>query len=584
MVTENKVVIFHLTRRASTLAGKLKGLYRDLETVRFTRRAVEEAWRQSGTLVFIMASGIVVRTIAPLLRDKRSDPAVVVVDEDGRFAVSLLSGHLGGANERAREIAAFIGGEAVITTASDRSGLASIDLFARDHDLVIEDWKALPRMAARLVDRGTLAVYNEEGIGLPPGLVPVSDPAVADLVITPRTGVGHSGALILRPRTLVAGLGCNRGTPREEIEEEVRCVLRDHGLAFSSLKAIATIDVKAGEPGIAAFATDHGLPVMAYCAGELNGVKGVAPSEAALKATGARAVAEPAAILGAGTGTLLVGKQKRGNVTVAVAQSQSGPAGAEKRVRTAGRISVVGTGPGHREHMTPCAQEAIRQADVIVGYSAYVGLIHDMVAGKEVFETGMTREAQRCEKAVEWALQGKTVAVISGGDPGIYAMAGLVFQILRKQGRPSGQPPVEVIPGISALSACAARLGAPLMHDFASISLSDRLTPWDLIERRIDAAAMADFVIVLYNPKSRGRSGQIRRAREIISKHRSGETPVGIVRAAMREGEKVVITDLKGMLENEVDMQTTVIIGNSRTFCWDGRMITPRGYERKAAL
>jgi precorrin-3B C17-methyltransferase len=160
-------------------------------------------------------------------------------------------------------------------------------------------------------------------------------------------------------------------------------------------------------------------------------------------------------------------------------------------------------------------------------------------------------------------------------------MAGLVFQILKEQDGHSRLPSVEIIPGISALNACAARLGAPLMHDFASISLSDRLTPWELIEKRIDAAAMADFVIVLYNPKSRGRANHVDRARKILLRHRPSVTPVGIVSGAMRKNEKIVITDLGRMLDGEIDMQTTVIIGNSRTFVWNNRMVTPRGYERK---
>ena len=297
-------------------------------------------------------------------------------------------------------------------------------------------------------------------------------------------------------------------------------------------------------------------------------------------------MAEPAALLGAGAERLLVEKQKIGNVTVAAAEIRGQTVlGAQReeqdRPEPMGRIYVVGTGPGNIEHITPYAQRAIRVSDVIVGYSTYVELIRDMIIDKEVFKTGMTREIERCRKAVELALGGKSVAVISGGDPGIYAMAGLVFQLLKEEGRQPPLPLVEVIPGISALNACAARLGAPLMHDFASISLSDRLTPWSIIENRINAAAMADFVIIFYNPRSKGRAGHINKARKLILKHCSPETPVGIVKGAMRDGEKIIITDLDKMLDYEIDMQTTVIIGNSRTFLWNDRMITPRGYEKK---
>lgn len=210
----------------------------------------------------------------------------------------------------------------------------------------------------------------------------------------------------------------------------------------------------------------------------------------------------------------------------------------------------------------------------------------------------MRQEVDRCAKAVELAEAGKRVAVICSGDPGIYAMAGLVFEILRNQQlavssqrlnpsvpfitkRGDESVTVEVIPGIPALSACAARLGAPLMHDFASISLSDLLTPWKIIEKRLEAAASADFVIVIYNPKSKGRQEHIRNARDIILQFRPPRTPVGIVRAATRTSEKKIISNLENMLDHEIDMQSTVIVGNSQTFTWMDWMITPRGYENK---
>ena len=276
-----------------------------------------------------------------------------------------------------------------------------------------------------------------------------------------------------------------------------------------------------------------------------------------------------------------------------------------------GKVYIVGTGPGNIDHITPAARKAISKSDVIVGYGTYLDLIRELLQDKEVLSTGMTQEVDRCRKAVELAYGGKTVAVISGGDPGVYAMAGLVFEILRSQeagdtlhsrehsstlgagrsqeaGGKNSAPrsqhselSVEVIPGISALNASASRLGAPLMHDFACISLSDRLTPWDMIEKRLEAAAAADFVIVLYNPRSKGRANHVNKAREIILKHRSSTTVVGIVKGAMRENETIMVTDLHTMKDEDIDMQTTVIIGNSKTFAWNNLMITPRGYENK---
>ncbi len=217
-----------------------------------------------------------------------------------------------------------------------------------------------------------------------------------------------------------------------------------------------------------------------------------------------------------------------------------------------------------------------------------------MIRDKDIMSSGMRQEVDRCSKAVELARPGKKVAVICSGDPGIYAMAGLVFEILKNQGagcRGQGaghgtrntdrMPAIEVVPGIPALGSCAARLGAPLMHDFASISLSDLLTPWELIEKRIEAAASADFVIIIYNPKSKGRKEHINKARDIILRFRPPQTPVGIVRSAMRDEEKITITDLGNMSGHKIDMQSTVIIGNSQTFTWNNRMVTPRGYTGK---
>ena len=231
--------------------------------------------------------------------------------------------------------------------------------------------------------------------------------------------------------------------------------------------------------------------------------------------------------------------------------------------------------------MTPAAGEALGAAEVIVGYQTYLDLIPEFLVGKEVIASQMMKEVDRCRKALDLAAEGKKVALVSGGDPGIYAMAGLVFEMAREQ---SVTVEIEVIAGIAALNACAARLGAPLMHDFAAISLSDLLTPWEKIEQRLEAAASADFVVVIYNPKSKKRAEHIVKAREILLAHRAPETPVGIVTAATRENERIVLTTLGKMLESEIDMQTTIIVGNSMTFAWQGVMVTPRGYAAKYAL
>lgn len=581
-VTEaGKVVIFYVTNRGRILAERLAGHYPGAAIRKYSSMFSPQLWRKDNTLIFIMASGIVVRTIAPLINDKRTDPAVIVIDETGQYVISLLSGHLGGANQKVREVAGLLGGEAVITTASDLNNLPSIDLWAKENGLVIENWDMLPKVGTRLLNSGTVSVLCEAEVDLPPAFISTNDTSAADMIISHSIMDirNNRQALYLRPKDLVLGIGCNSGTSAAEIESAVRKTLEEHKLNFHSLYSIATVTVKKDEPGLVLFAANYGLEIRTFRVDELNMVRGVTLSQAARKATGAQAVAEPSALLAAESGHLLVPKQKIGNVTVAVAVKTAG-----KEEMTNGKICIVGTGPGSIDHITPYAQRAITNSDAVVGYGTYLDLIRDLITDKEVVSTGMTQEIDRCRKAIELAADGRRVAVISGGDPGIYAMAGLVLELLKNQNSESGMrnPEIEVIPGISALNACASRLGAPLMHDFATISLSDRLTQWAAIEKRLDAAAAADFVIALYNPKSKGRAEHIRRACQIIMQHRRPDTPVGIVKAAMRKNESVIVTDLMHMLEHDIDMQTTVIIGNSKTLIWNNLMITPRGYEKKS--
>ena len=241
-----------------------------------------------------------------------------------------------------------------------------------------------------------------------------------------------------------------------------------------------------------------------------------------------------------------------------------------------GVIYVIGIGPGHKEELTPRAVDALEQSDIIVGYNTYIALIKDLIGDKEVVGNGMRQEVDRCQKAVDLAVEGNKVAVVSSGDPGVYGMAGLVLELIQKVDAQK-RPECIVIPGLTAANTSAAALGAPLMHDYAVISLSDLMTPWNQIKKRADFAAQGDFVIAIYNPKSRGRATYLNEIRDIVMKYRKPETPVGIVRKAGRPGMNWTITDLEKLPDEDVDMQSTVIIGNSNTYVADGKMITPRG-------
>ncbi|KAB3539058.1 precorrin-3B C(17)-methyltransferase [Alkaliphilus pronyensis] len=241
-----------------------------------------------------------------------------------------------------------------------------------------------------------------------------------------------------------------------------------------------------------------------------------------------------------------------------------------------GKIYVIGLGPGNRQHTTPAAIEAIGQSGVIVGYNTYIELIEDLLTDKKVVFSGMRKEVDRCTQAFNYASQGEIVSLISSGDAGVYGMAGIMNEVLMKKG---SNIEIEIVPGITAANAAASILGAPIMHDYVTISLSDLLTDWKLIKKRLHCGGEGDFVICIYNPKSKGRQDHIKEARDILLKYKRKDTPVGIVRNAKREKEGYILTTLEHMLDYEIDMVTVVIVGNSHTYIANNRMITPRGYR-----
>ena len=248
-----------------------------------------------------------------------------------------------------------------------------------------------------------------------------------------------------------------------------------------------------------------------------------------------------------------------------------------------GKLLLVGLGPGDAIHQTPAAAAALSECDVLVGYRGYIAQISGSLSGKELVSMELGQELERASRAVELACEGRSVVVVSSGDAGIYGMAGPVFRVLTDREWDGFTPLVEVVPGISALQSAASLLGAPLMQDFCAISLSNLLTPWEAIEKRLKAAALGDFVVVLYNPRSLRRTWQLPEARRLLLEQRDRETPVGLIRDAYRPGQRISITDLDGLgaLLEYVDMFTTVVVGNSNTYLHQGFMITPRGYESK---
>ncbi|MFC8373592.1 precorrin-3B C(17)-methyltransferase [Streptomyces sp. NPDC057238] len=519
--------------------------------------AVRAAFAECEQLVCFLATGAVVRLVAPLLHDKASDPGVVCVDEGGRFAVSLVGGHGGGANELARAVGEALGAEPVVTTATDAAGLPGLDTLG----LPVEGNVAAVSRA--LLDGEAVALRAEVGWPLPP--LPVADEGSYTIRVTDRLVEPGEREAVLRPPTLVVGVGASKGAPVDEVLGLVEDTLREAGLSAASVAELATVDAKAGEEGIVEAARRFGVPLVTYAAGELARVEVPNPSDAPLAAVGTPSVAEAAALVGGGE--LLVPKRKSAALPAMVTC-------AVVRRPGRGRLAVVGLGPGARDLLTPRAKAELRRASVLVGLDQYVDQIRDLLRpGTRVLESGLGAEEERARTAVAEARRGQAVALIGSGDAGVYAMASPALA------EASDDIDVVGVPGVTAALAAGAILGAPLGHDHVSISLSDLHTPWEVIERRVRAAAEADIVVTFYNPRSRGRDWQLPKALAILAEHREPATPVGIVRNASRADESSRLTTLAALDPATVDMMTVVTVGNTATREIAGRMVTPRGYR-----
>ncbi|MEU0168703.1 precorrin-3B C(17)-methyltransferase [Streptomyces iakyrus] len=523
--------------------------------------AVRTAFAQCEQLVCFLATGAVVRLVAPLLSGKTEDPGVVCVDEGGRFAVSLLGGHAGGANELAREVGDLLGAEPVVTTATDAVDLAGLDTLG----LPVEGDVA--GVSRALLDGEAVALRAEVTWPLPP--LPVSEEGSYTIRLTDRLVEAAEREVVLRPPTLVVGVGASKGAPVEEVLGLVEVALREAGLSVASVAELATVDAKAEEAGIVGAARRLGVPLVTHSAEELAGVDVPNPSDAPLAAVGTPSVAEAAALVGGGE--LLVPKRK------SAASPAMGTCAVVRRPGR-GRLAVVGLGPGARDLLTPRAQAELRRASVLVGLDQYVDQIRDLLRpGTRILESGLGAEEERARTAVEEARKGQAVALIGSGDAGVYAMASPALA------EASDDIDVVGVPGVTAALAAGAILGAPLGHDHVSISLSDLHTPWEVIERRVRAAAEADIVVTFYNPRSRGRDWQLPKALGILAEHRTPATPVGVVRNASRPDESSRLTTLGSLDPATVDMMTVVTVGNTATRDIAGRMVTPRGYRWQSA-
>jgi cobalt-precorrin 5A hydrolase/precorrin-3B C17-methyltransferase len=524
------------------------------------RDAVRAAFAECEQLVCFLATGAVVRLVAPLLGGKASDPGVVCVDEGGRFAVSLVGGHGGGANELAVAVGELLGAEPVVTTATDAVGLPGLDTLG----LPVEGDVA--GVSRALLDGEPVALEREVPWPLPP--LPVAAQGAYTVRVTDRAVEPGEREVVLRPPSLVVGVGASKGAAVEEVLGLVGGALRDAGLSARSVSCLATVDAKAGEPGLVAAAERLGVPLVTYSSEELATIDVPNPSAAPLAAVGTPSVAEAAALVGGGELVVPKRKSERADGQPAMATC------AVVRRPGRGRLAVVGLGPGARDLLTPRAKAELRRASVLVGLDQYVDQIRDLLRpGTRVLQSGLGAEEERARTAVAEARRGHAVALIGSGDAGVYAMASPALA------EASDDIDVVGVPGVTAALAAGAVLGAPLGHDHVSISLSDLHTPWEVIERRVRAAAEADLVVTFYNPRSRGRDWQLPKALAILAEHREPTTPVGVVRNASRPDESSRLTTLAALDPATVDMMTVVTVGNTATREIAGRMVTPRGYR-----
>ena len=599
-------------------------------------------------IVGVCAAGILIRTLAPALADKRRESAVVAVAEDASAVVPLLGGHRG-ANALARRLGAALGVPAAITTAGESRWQVALDdpppgwVLANPHHCKSFMARLLAGERCRLegeqsrftLSGGEAPLPAGEGFGvregpsvgplagravdfnpLTPGLSPAGreeesgdSPAPASVKwsregeadwlrrsgiefqadaplavrVTDAPEAGDEDTLVYHRRRFALGVGCERGIAASELEDLVERTLADADLSPRALAGVFSVDVKADEPAVHALADALGVPARFFDPPTLEALtpRLANPSDAVFREVGCHGVSEAAALAAAGSGgTLRVTKTKSRRATCAIGEAPR-PIDAMQVGRARGALAVVGLGPGTPAWRTPAADRAIGSATHLVGYRGYLDMV-PASRGQVRHAYALGEETDRVDQALALAAGGDRVALVCSGDPGVYAMAALVFERLELAEDPGWRrSEIVVIPGVSAMHGAAALAGAPLGHDFCAVSLSDLLTPWAAIERRLEAAAAGDFVVALYNPASVRRRRGLARALEILAAKRPPSTPVVVARAVGREEQSVTTTCLRDLDQSSVDMMTLLIVGSTETRSTGGHVYTPRGYRAK---
>jgi len=547
-------------------------------------------WPELDLIIFVGSIGASIRLINSFLTSKDQDPGVIVIDKKCSKIVPLIGAHQSNTQNIAFQISNLFGGQIIETNNLNDQSLLNLDSFGNQwgwkRSGKIKNWSKLVIKQAKNEEilckqlSGNNLWKTSESAEI---IKQIYEKEIEKPDSTFHVSIFENHETTWHPPVLWIGLGCERNTSKELIANSLNNFLESNKISPHSIAGFATIDIKKDEKGILELAQQKNLPIKFFTKEELSKIIVPNPSSLVQKEIGTSSVAEASCILAAGEESKLL-KEKRifknkdsatsksGAVTIAIAESKN------QYYPTNGEIHIIGSGPGDISFLTNDSRKALSRCTVWIGYKMYLDLIKPLKRSDQVLvESKLTQEKERCIKAIKLAEEGIKVALISSGESGFYGMAGLLLELLQNI-KKEYRPYFEVHPGISSVQLAAAISGAPLMNDFCSVSLSDKLTPWSLIEKRIEGALVGDFVIALFNPQSIERNWQLKSVIDICLQSRHGDTPVLIARQVGRENQTKKFFTLNTIPFKEIDMLSIIIIGNSQTTLVDEIFLTPRGY------
>ncbi len=554
------------------------------------KKIFKEKWKDIDLIIFIGSIGASIRLINPFLTSKDKDPGVIIIDNKCSKIVPLIGLHQSDTQNIAIQISNLFGGQIIETNNSNEQSFLNLDSFGNQwgwkRSGKTQNWSKLvinqakkEEIFCKQLSGNNLWKTSESGKIINQIYEKENEKPDCTFYIS----IFENYETTWHPPVLWIGIGCERNTSKELIANSLNKFLESGNLSKDSIAGFATVNLKKDEKGILELAQENNLPIKFFTKEDLSTIIVPNPSSIVQKEIGTSSVAEASCLLAAGEESKLL-KEKRifkdkdfptsksGAVTIAIAESKT------QYYPTNGEIHIIGSGPGDISFITNNARKALSRCSVWIGYKMYLDLIRPLKRSDQVLiESKLTEEKERCNKAIKLAEGGIKVALISSGESGFYGMAGLLLELLQKI-KKEYRPYFEVHPGISSVQLAAALSGAPLMNDFCSISLSDKLTPWSLIEKRIEGALLGDFVIALFNPQSIERNWQLKSVIDLCLKTRQADTPVLIARQVGRKNQSKKFFTLKSIPFKEIDMLSIIIIGNSQTTLIDEIFLTPRGY------